>query len=523
MSENHSIDSHSEAPAPASPEITFASLQLAEPLQRALAEKKYTHPSPIQAQAIPLLLEKHDLIGCAQTGTGKTAAFALPILHHLDAAPKPPVSRRVRSLILTPTRELAAQIGESFRAYGKHLRLTHTVVFGGVGQTPQVRALHRGVDILIATPGRLLDLVDQGHVKLDEVEIFVLDEADRMLDMGFIHDVKKIIAKLPARRQTLFFSATMPPVIQELANTILTRPKRIEVTPVSSTAEKIDQHLCHVDRNDKAGLLVHLIEQHKEGLILVFVRMKHGANRLVERLEQDRIRADAIHGNKSQGARQRALEDFRTGKIRVLVATDIAARGIDVKGISLVVNFDLPEEPEAYVHRIGRTARAGAEGKAISFCDRSERGMLRDVERLIRKQVPVLRDHPFAKAGFEGASDEPAPARGGGRGGNRGGNGGRSFGQGGGSGGGQGRNRGASQGGRSRGFGGGRPSGQGETPARSHSAQGHSHTPRSSSHSHSHSDRPQTSSPRPQAGGEQKKSFFGFGFGRKPGAPTLRN
>ncbi len=490
--------------------VTFASLQLGEPLQRALAEKDYTIPSPIQAQAIPHLLEGRDLIGTAQTGTGKTAAFALPILHRLSADPRSAGPKRIRALILTPTRELAAQIGESFRAYGKHLRLHHTVVFGGVGQSPQARSLQRGVDILIATPGRLLVLEQQGCVKFDAVEVFVLDEADRMLDMGFIHDVKKIMAKLPPKRQSLLFSATMPPAIQELASRLVHNPVQVEVAPVSSTAERIEQHLCYVDRNDKTELLAHLLKKHHEGLVLVFVRMKHGANRLVENLDKLGIRADAIHGNKSQGARQKALENFRTGKTRVLVATDIAARGIDVKGVALVVNYDLPEEPESYVHRIGRTARAGADGIAIAFCDRDERGLLKQVERLIRQTVPVLRDHPFAKAGEAGHSaqneDARPPRRGGG-----GGGGGRP----------QGRGQGQRQGGFQRGGQGGpgprRSDGnrsQGSGPGRSHassdrpaSAQG-ARTERSS----------EGSSPRAAQPAKGGGSFFGFrGFGRSGG------
>jgi ATP-dependent RNA helicase RhlE len=391
--------------------ITFASLNLAAPILRALVEKAYTHPSPIQARAIPPLLEGRDLIGCAQTGTGKTAAFALPILHRLAARPQPRNPRRPRALILTPTRELAAQIGENIALYGSHLPLRHVVIFGGVGEQPQIRALLAGVEIVVATPGRLLDLMQQGYVALDRVETFVLDEADRMLDMGFAPDVKRIIARLPARRQSLLFSATMPESIRALAQGLLHDPVRIDVAPVASPAEHIDQRVCHVQRCDKHRLLVHtLTQQHAEGLVLVFSRTKHGANRLADNLGRDGISATAIHGNKSQGARQRALEDFRTGRTRVLVATDIAARGIDVKGISLVVNFDIPEEPEAYVHRIGRTARMGASGFALSFCDPSEHSSWRDILRLIRRTIPVHADHPFA-AGRAGSSrPEQAPA-----------------------------------------------------------------------------------------------------------------
>ncbi len=382
------------ATIPVTGTTTFSSLALAEPLLRALGEKNYTEPSPIQAQAIPYLLQGRDLIGVAQTGTGKTAAFALPILQRLSANPTPVTPRRPRALILAPTRELAAQIAQSFGAYGQFLKLSYSVVFGGVSASPQIRTLQRGVDILIATPGRLQDLERQKHVFLDKVEIFVLDEADRMLDLGFVHEIKRIITKLPPHRQSLLFSATMPLAIQELASTIVRNPARVEVTPVSSTAERIDQHLCFVDKMNKSKLLAHTINQHPTGLVLVFVRMKHMANKIVEQLAKDGILADAIHGNKSQGARERALENFRSGRRRVLVATDIAARGIDVKGITLVINHDLPEEPESYVHRIGRTARAGLEGKAIAFCDSTERNLLRSIERLIRRPIPVLKGHP---------------------------------------------------------------------------------------------------------------------------------
>jgi ATP-dependent RNA helicase RhlE len=392
------------APATEAPTITFAKLSLVEPLQRALDEKNYTVPSPIQAGSIPHLLQGRDLIGIAQTGTGKTAAFALPILQRLAAHPAPATPRRPRALILAPTRELAAQIGQSFAAYGKYLRLSHTVIFGGVGQHPQVRALEKGVDILVATPGRLQDLLQQRHITLDKVEVFVLDEADRMLDMGFVHEVKRIIAKLPPKRQSLLFSATMPPAIQELASSLVHNPARVEVTPAATTVERIDQKVAFVNRGDKARLLAHFIKTHPEGLVLVFVRMKHMANKLVDQLAKESIRSEAIHGNKSQGARQRALENFRAGHSRVLVATDIAARGIDVKGISLVVNFDLPEEPESYVHRIGRTARAGKDGMAIAFCDSSERNLLRQVERTIRRSIPVLKGHPF-----EGSVTDASP------------------------------------------------------------------------------------------------------------------
>jgi ATP-dependent RNA helicase RhlE len=381
---------------PTRPTLTFRDLHLAEPLQRALAEKNYTEPSPIQARAIPHLLEGKDLIGLAQTGTGKTAAFALPILHRLVENGEARVPRRPHALILTPTRELAIQIGESFTAYGKFLKLRHAVVFGGVGQGSQDQALRQGVDILVATPGRLLDLEQQGLVHFDAVRIFVLDEADRMLDMGFVHDVKKVMAKLPAKRQSLLFSATMPDAIHEIASRLLDRPVRVEVAPVSSTAERIEQKVCHVDKANKIQLLVHLLENHPEGLVLVFSRTKHGSNKLAEQMGKQGIRAEVIHGNKSQSARQGALARFKSGEARVLVATDIAARGIDVKGITLVVNYDIPNESETYVHRIGRTARAGAEGLAVAFCDPEERSWLRDIQRLIRKEIPVLEGHPFA-------------------------------------------------------------------------------------------------------------------------------
>jgi ATP-dependent RNA helicase RhlE len=377
------------------PSITFAELSLAEPLPRARPEKNYTIPSPIQAKAIPFLLQGRDLIGVAQTGTGKTAAFALPILQRLAENPAPATPKRPRVLVLAPTRELAAQIQQSFSAYGKFMKLSSAVVFGGVSLQPQIRTLARGVDILIATPGRLQDLERSKHVILDKVEVFVLDEADRMLDLGFVHEIKRIITKLPPKRQSLLFSATMPLAIQELASSIVHNPARVEVTPVSSTAERIEQHVAYVNRGDKAKLLVHFINKHNEGLVLVFVRMKHMANKLVDQLYKDGVKAEAIHGNKSQAARERALSNFRAGHSRVLVATDIAARGIDVKGIALVINYDLPEEPESYVHRIGRTARAGKDGVAIAFCDSSERNLLRNVERLIRRPIPIIKDHPY--------------------------------------------------------------------------------------------------------------------------------
>jgi ATP-dependent RNA helicase RhlE len=370
--------------------MTFDQLGLIEPILKALATEGYERPTPIQEQAIPILLQQRDLLGCAQTGTGKTAAFALPILqlHHL-APVKTNGPARIKTLILTPTRELAIQIGDSFKAYGRHTRPRYTVIFGGVGQTPQTEALKKGVEILIATPGRLLDLMNQGYVHLSELEIFVLDEADRMLDMGFIHDVRKVIAKLPAKRQTLFFSATMPPEIQKLADNILNNPQRVAVTPVSSTAETVTQSLYFVEKKEKKGLLVDLLQDSGIKAALVFSRTKHGANKIAKDLLAANISAEAIHGNKSQSARQTALSNFKTGRTRVLVATDIAARGIDIDELAYVVNYDLPNIPETYVHRIGRTGRAGASGAAISFCDREERAFLRDIEKLIGKKVPV--------------------------------------------------------------------------------------------------------------------------------------
>lgn len=375
--------------------LTFSELNLIEPLNLALKEAGYITPTPIQAAAIPLLLSGKDLLGCAQTGTGKTAAFALPILHRLASNFKKAPPRHTRVLVLTPTRELAIQVHESFLTYGKNLNLKYAVVFGGVGQSPQVRAISPGVDIIVATPGRLMDLIEQGFIKLTSLEVFVLDEADRMLDMGFIHDIKKIIKLLPSKRHNLFFSATMPPVIEKLAQSILVNPARIEVTPVSSTAELISQQVMLVDRENKRPLLKHILEDEKFKRVIVFSRTKHGANKIVEYLGKSGIIAEAIHGNKSQSARQKALENFRTGAIRILIATDIAARGIDIDDISHVINFDLPNESESYVHRIGRTARAGASGVAISFCDADEKAFLKDIEKLIGKNIPITLEHPF--------------------------------------------------------------------------------------------------------------------------------
>jgi len=375
--------------------LSFDDLGLAEPLVRAVRAENYAVPTPIQAQAIPHLLAGKDLLGIAQTGTGKTAAFALPILQRLAATPAPRRRGSVRALILTPTRELAVQILESFQRYGCHLGLRSTVVFGGVGQQPQVEALSRGVDILVATPGRLLDLMTQRYVDLRDLSIFVLDEADRMLDMGFIRDVKRIVAALPAARQTLFFSATMPGEIERLAGGILKQPIRLAVTPASTTVERIDQRVYFVDTANKNALLAELLKDQAIERVLVFTRTKHGADRVTKHVQRIGVAAQAIHGNKSQNARQRALADFRDGQTRVLVATDIAARGIDVEGITHVINFEIPNVPETYVHRIGRTARAGRAGIALTFCDQSERSLLRDVEKLTRKPLAIIDHHGF--------------------------------------------------------------------------------------------------------------------------------
>ena len=377
---------------------TFTDLKLSAPLLQALATEGYEIPTPIQAQAIPSLLEGRDLLGIAQTGTGKTAAFALPLLQRLTSTDRRAGPRSVRALILTPTRELCVQILDSFRTYGRHLRLSRAAVYGGVSQGPQVQNLSRGLDVLVATPGRLLDLMNQGQVRFDSLEAFVLDEADRMLDMGFIVPVKRIVAKIPKERQTLLFSATMPQAVHGLVTSLLKDPVRVEVTPVATTAERIAQSVLFVDKANKRPLLESLLKDRAISRALVFTRTKHGANKVAEQLARAGVRADAIHGNKSQNARQKALEDFRNGKVRVLVATDIAARGIDVDGISHVINFDLPNEPESYVHRIGRTARAGNEGIAISFCDGEERSFLRDIEKTIRQPVPVDAEHPFHAA-----------------------------------------------------------------------------------------------------------------------------
>ncbi len=376
--------------------MSFENLNLIEPILRALKTEGYTTPTPIQEQAIPIILQNRDLLGCAQTGTGKTAAFAIPILQLLyQDRLQHKEQKTIKALILTPTRELAIQIDESFAAYGKHTGLKHLVIFGGVSQNPQTDALKRGVDILVATPGRLLDLINQRYVHLEHIRMLVLDEADRMLDMGFVHDVKKIIAKVPAKRQTLFFSATMPNEIQQLANTILTKPEKVEVTPVSSTADTIQQSLFYVEKNDKRALLIHLLKDKAIKTALVFTRTKHGADKVVKDLVKVGITAEAIHGNKSQNARQRALSNFKNRTTRVLIATDIAARGIDIDELTHVINYELPNIPETYVHRIGRTGRAGLNGIALSFCDQEEIEFLKDIHKLISKQIPVEEAHPY--------------------------------------------------------------------------------------------------------------------------------
>jgi len=432
--------------------MLFSELGLIPPLMQAVAAEGYESPTPIQERAIPHVLAGRDLLGLAQTGTGKTAAFALPILQRLTKDGAIQARRPIRCLVLTPTRELASQIGESFSTYGKNLPLRNAVIFGGVGMDAQKQALRSGMDILVATPGRLLDLIGQGLVDLKPLEVFVLDEADRMLDMGFIHDVKKVIARLPQVRQTLFFSATMPREAQQLADQLLKNPETVAVTPPSSTAEKVDQEVFFVEKADKRALLVEVLADESMSRVLVFSRTKHGANRIAEHLLKARIMAEAIHGNKSQNARERALAGFKSGRVRVLVATDIAARGIDVDAVSHVVNFDVPEVPETYVHRIGRTARAGASGKSMTFCELEERPDLRNIEKLTRQAIPVVEGHPYesrtpAPEGWSARDDHsvnrsaPRPS-GGGRGRPGGGGGG-------------GRNGGA-RGGRRGGGGGGR-------------------------------------------------------------------
>lgn len=373
--------------------MTFKDLKIIKPLIGALEKKGYTEPTPIQQQAIPIVLSGQDIFGCAQTGTGKTAAFVLPILQKLDS--KKAESKKVRALILAPTRELALQISENIVAYGRQLQLSHTTIFGGVSQNRQVQDLKRGVDVLVATPGRLLDLMNQGFVNLSAIEFFVLDEADRMLDMGFINDINRIIAKLPLKRQTLFFSATAAKEIIALSEKILSNPSRVSVAPISSAQPLVEQSVYYVARENKKMLLKHLLKNQNIEHALVFTRTKRGADQVVKDLNVSGISAEAIHGNKSQGARERALKGFKNRSIRILVATDIASRGIDVDKLSHVINFEIPEQPETYVHRIGRTGRAGSTGVALSFCTREEMGSLRDINKLIKKNIDVVATHPY--------------------------------------------------------------------------------------------------------------------------------
>ncbi len=390
--------------------MTFEQLELIEPIQKALTKEGYTIPTPIQAEAIPYVLDGYDLLGCAQTGTGKTAAFSIPIIQNLYNERQHGKVRGIKALILTPTRELAIQIGESFTAYGKYTGVRHTVIFGGVGQKPQTDALERGVDVLIATPGRLLDLINQGFISLKYLDYFVLDEADRMLDMGFIHDIKRILPLLPKKRQSLFFSATMPPEIERLAGTILHEPQKVEVTPASSTVDKIDQSVYFVEKAEKVSLLTHLLKDSSLESVLVFTRTKHGADKVARVLAKANIGAEAIHGNKSQTARQRALTNFKDHTTRVLIATDIAARGIDVDHLSHVINYELPNVPETYVHCIGRTGRAGRSGVAYSFCDAEEVPYLKDIQKLIGKQIPVAGGNEFETADVKAAVAEKKEA-----------------------------------------------------------------------------------------------------------------
>lgn len=390
--------------------MLFQDLQLTEPVLKALREEGYSTPTPVQLQAIPVILQKRDIMGCAQTGTGKTAAFAIPVLELLTAGNNRFAGhkRPVRALVLTPTRELAIQVEESFRAYGRYLPLRHQVIFGGVSQHAQVKGLQAGADILVATPGRLMDLMNQGLISLAHIEYFVLDEADRMLDMGFIHDVKRIITRLPQQRQNLFFSATMAPEIRSLADSILRNPVTVTAAPPATTASKVEQSVFFVEKQDKKDLLVNLLQDDSVTSALVFTRTKHGADKVAKWLQKSGIQSGAIHGNKSQNARQSTLLNFKSGKIRVLVATDIAARGIDIDDVSHVFNFELPEVPDTYVHRIGRTGRAGRSGTAIAFCDTEERALLRDIEKITRKQIPVVTGHAFESTALPIATSRPA-------------------------------------------------------------------------------------------------------------------
>lgn len=382
--------------------MTFKDLQIIEPILRSVKEEGYTHPTPIQEQSIPILLKRKDLLGCAQTGTGKTAAFAIPILQHIYLDQHRNKGRRkIKTLVVTPTRELAIQIAESFTTYGKYTGIKNTVIFGGVNQNPQTQALNRGVDILVATPGRLLDLMQQGYISLKDIEYFVLDEADHMLDMGFVHDIRRIIEKIPVKRQSLFFSATMPPAIIKLSGKILGNPVKVTIQPEQTTAEKVEQSVYFVTKKNKVKLLTHLLQTAEIDSVLVFSRTKHGANKIVRLLSKTNIKAEAIHGNKSQVQRQKALNSFKKGLTKVLVATDIAARGIDIEQMSHVINYDLPNIPETYIHRIGRTGRAGASGLALSFCNVEERAYLRDIEKLISQKIAVVTEHPFLDDGTE--------------------------------------------------------------------------------------------------------------------------
>ncbi|GGF22107.1 DEAD/DEAH box helicase [Echinicola rosea] len=386
--------------------MKFKDLRIIPPILNALEDKGYDEPTSIQAQAIPHILQNRDVLGCAQTGTGKTAAFAIPIIQHIHEAPyaNEPWAK-IRSLIVTPTRELAIQIGENIEEYAKYTNVRHTVIFGGVKQGAQVAQLKRGVHILVATPGRLLDLIDQGHISLKAIDLFVLDEADRMLDMGFINDIKKLLKILPRKRQSLFFSATMPDNILQLSKEILDNPQKVEVTPVSSTAETIQQYIYYTNKSSKKSLLIHILEKEGMDQVLLFSRTKHGADRIVRDLKKKHIKAAAIHGDKAQNQRQRVLSDFKDNKLRVLVATDIAARGIDIDKLKYVINFDIPDTPETYIHRIGRSGRAGEEGTAISLCEPEENADVKAIEKLANKKITVISDHPFPQ------TDKPMTAQ----------------------------------------------------------------------------------------------------------------
>jgi len=387
--------------------MKFKELGIIEPLLRALKEEKYIEPTPIQAKSIPLILNRSDVLGSAQTGTGKTAAFAIPILQHLYLSRKTGNGAHiVKSLVITPTRELAIQIGESFSSYGKFTGIKNVVIFGGVPQGKQTDALRKGTDILVATPGRLLDLMDQGFIQLKDIEYFVLDEADRMLDMGFIHDIRKIITKLPAKRQSLFFSATMPKNIVELSRKILTNPRKVDVSPISSAAETVSHFLYYTNRSQKKDLLIHILKDRKIDQVLLFSRTKHGADRITRNLKREKIRSAAIHGDKAQNQRQKVLSQFKAGEIRVLVATDIAARGIDIDKLKYVINYDIPNIAETYVHRIGRSGRAGENGNAISLCEPEENVFIKDIEKLIKQKIPVISDNPFPQTDSPRTAEE---------------------------------------------------------------------------------------------------------------------